>query len=129
MSAELTYLVWVSVLTMVLWVPYVLDRFMTRGIAGAAGYPSDPRPQSPWAQRLMSAHRNAVENLVVFAALILAAEAAGATNDVTAIAAMVYFWARLAHALVYALGIAWLRTLAFEVGFLCQAAIAWQLLS
>lgn len=128
MSTELTYLVWVTVLTMVLWVPYVLDRFATRGIADTVGYPSDPKPQARWAQRLMSAHRNAVENLVVFAALVLAAEAAGATNDVTATASMVYFWARLAHAIVYALGIPWLRTLAFTAGFLCQAAIAWQLL-
>ncbi|HEY7472128.1 MAG TPA: MAPEG family protein [Gemmatimonadota bacterium] len=129
MSAELTYLVWVTVLTMVLWVPYILDRFAVRGIADTVGYPNDPRPQSPWAVRLTKAHTNAVENLVVFATLVLVAEIAGATNGVTATAALVYFWARLAHAIVYALGIPWLRTLAFTAGFFAQVAIAWQLLA
>lgn len=129
MSAELTYLVWVTVLTMVLWIPYVLDRFVVRGIGDTVGYPAEPRPQSPWAQRLMKAHSNAVENLVVFAALVLAAEVAGATGAATAAAAAIYFWARLAHAVVYAAGLPWLRTLAFVVGFGAQATIAWQLLA
>ncbi len=128
MSAELTYLVWVTVLTMVLWIPYVLDRFAVRGIGDTVGYPAEPRPQSPWAKRLMKAHSNAVENLVVFAALVLAAELAGATGAATAMAAAVYFWARLAHAVVYAAGIPWLRTLAFVAGFGAQVTIAWQLL-
>jgi uncharacterized MAPEG superfamily protein len=35
----------------------------------------------------------------------------------------VYFWARLAHAIVYALGIPIARTLAFTVAFLAQAAL------
>lgn len=128
MSTELTYLVWVTVLTMLLWVPYVLDRFAVRGIGNTVGYPADPKPQSPWAVRLMKAHQNAVENLVVFAALVLAAEVGGATNGATAAAATIYFWARVAHAIVYAFGIPWLRTVAFVVGFGAQAAIAWQLL-
>ncbi len=129
MSTELTYLVWVTVLTMLLWVPYVLNRVAVRGISDTVGYPAAPRPQTPWAERLQKAHANAVENLVVFAALILAAEAAGATNDVTATAAMIYFWARVVHPIVYALAMPWLRTLAFAVGFFAQAAIAWQLLA
>ena len=128
MSTELTYLVWVTVFTMLLWIPYVLDRFAVRGLSDTVGYQEDPAPQSPWAQRLMKAHANAVENLVVFAALILAAEAAGATNEATAAAAVVYFWARVVHAVVYALAIPWLRTLAFVVGFGAQAVVAWQLL-
>lgn len=129
MSIELTYLVWVTVLTMVLWIPYILDRFAVRGLSDTVGYPTDPKPQSPWATRLRDAHGNAVENLVVFAALVLAAEMAGATTAATATACAVYFWARLAHAVVYALAIPWLRTLAFVVGFGAQSTIAWQLLA
>lgn len=49
MSAELTYLVWVTVLTMVLWIPWVLDRFAVRGIGDTVGYPAELRPQSPFA--------------------------------------------------------------------------------
>jgi hypothetical protein len=36
----------------------------------------------------------------------------------------VYFWARLAHLIVYTLGLPVFRTLAFTVGFLAQAVLA-----
>ena len=128
MKTELMYLVYVTAFTGLLWLPYILDRVATRGLLDAVGYPENPKPQSPWAQRLMKAHLNAVENLVVFATLVLAALAAGVSSSVIATAAMVYFWARVVHAVVYTFGIPWLRTLSFTVGFLCQAVIAWQIL-
>ena len=127
MKTELQYLVYVTVFTGLLWVPYILDRIATRGLLDAVGYPENPKPQSRWAQRLMKAHVNAVENLVVFAALVLAAVVAGVSSPVIASAAIVYFWARVVHALAYAFGVPWVRTLAFTVGFFAQAAIAWQL--
>jgi uncharacterized MAPEG superfamily protein len=65
----------------------------------------------------------------VFAALVLAANALGLTGGAIATAAMVYFWARVVHVLAYTFAIPWVRTLAFTVGFLCQATIAWQILA
>ena len=127
MKTELQYLVYVTVFTGLLWVAYILDRIATRGLLDAVGYPESPKPQSPWARRLMKAHVNAVENLVVFAALVLTAVAAGVSSATIASAAIVYFWARVVHALAYTFGVPWVRTLAFTVGFLAQAAIAWQL--
>ena len=129
MKTELVYLVYVTIFTGLLWVPYILDRIATRGLLDAVGYPENPKPQSPWAQRLSKAHLNAVENLVVFAALVLSAIAAGVSNSVVAGACMVYFWARVVHALAYTFAVPWVRTLAFTVGFFAQAAIAWQLLN
>src|SRR5882757_1722761 len=129
MKTELLYLVYVTVFTGLLWVPYILDRIATRGLLGAVGYPENPKPQSPWAQRLMKAHLNAAENLVVFAALVLAAVAAGVSNSAVASACLVYFWARVVHALAYTLAVPWVRTLAFAVGFYAQTVVAWQLLS
>lgn len=128
MKTELLYLVLVTAFTGLLWVPYILDRVATRGLIDAVGYPENPKPQSPWAQRLMKAHANAVENLVVFAALVLAALAAGVSSPAIATACVVYFWARVVHALAYTFGVPWVRTLAFTVGFLAQATIAWQIL-
>ena len=128
MKTELLYLVYVTVFTGLLWVPYILDRVATRGLLDAVGYPEAPKPQSPWARRLMKAHSNAVENLVVFAALVLAASALGISTPVIATASVVYFWARVVHTLAYTFAVAWVRTLAFTVGFLAQAAIAWQIL-
>ena len=129
MKTELFYLALVTAFTGLLWVPYILDRVAVRGLASAVGYPENPLPQSPWAQRLMRAHANAVENLVVFAALILVAQAAGVSNAAVATAALVYFWARVVHALAYTFAVPWVRTLAFAVGFFAQATVAWQILA
>jgi uncharacterized MAPEG superfamily protein len=124
MSPELRYLALVSVLTAVLWVPYILNEIMVRGLMDAVAYPENPKPLARWAQRLKAAHYNAVENLVVFAALVLVANAAGIHDPAIATAAVIYFWARVVHAVVYALAIPWLRTLSFLVGFAMQIWIA-----
>lgn len=129
MRTELVYLIWVTALTGVLWIPYILDRIAVWGLADAVGYPANPKPQSPWAARLMKAHANAVENLVVFAALVLVAHAVGVSNGATAGACVVYFWARVAHVLAYTFAVPWVRTLAFAVGFFAQATIAWQIIA
>jgi uncharacterized MAPEG superfamily protein len=124
MSRELLWLTLTVVLTGLLWVPYILDRIMVRGLMGAMANPSrNDKPQSPWAQRLYFAHTNAVENLVIFASLVLILDDINHSTQTTAIACAVYFWARLAHVIVYLLGIPVLRTLAFAVGFLAQAAL------
>jgi uncharacterized MAPEG superfamily protein len=124
MSRELMWLTLTVILTGLLWVPYILDRAMKRGLMGAMANPSrHDKPQSPWAQRLYFAHSNAVENLMIFAPLVLILDSLGHSTESTVIACAVYFWARLAHAVIYALGIAVLRTLAFTVGFLAQVAL------
>ena len=76
----------------------------------------------------MKAHANAVENLVVFAPLILIANATGVTGPAIATSAAVFFWARLIHAVAFAFAVPWVRTLAFAAGFAAQACIALQLL-
>ncbi len=126
MKTELLYLAYVAALTGLLWVPYVLDRMAVRGLVDTVGYPENPKPQSPWAQRMIKAHANAVENLAVFAALVLVANAAGVSGPAVAGAAMAYFWARVVHVLAYTFAVPWLRTLAFAAGFFAQAVVAWQ---
>jgi len=112
------------VLTGVLWIPYIIDRAMVRGLMGSMANPTrNDKPQSAWAQRLYFAHTNAVENLVIFAPLVLILDNMGHSTESTAIACAVYFWARLTHVIVYALGLTVVRTLAFTVGFLAQAAL------
>jgi uncharacterized MAPEG superfamily protein len=124
MSRELMWLTLTVILTGLLWVPYIIDRAMVRGLMGSMANPSrNDKPQSPWAMRLYFAHTNAVENLVIFAPLVLILDAMGHSTESTVIACAVYFWARLAHAIIYTLGIAVLRTLAFTVGFLAQVAL------
>ena|SRR5215472_4706278 len=128
MPVELRYLTYVALLTALLWIPYILNEIKVRGLVDAVGYQAVPKPLAPWAQRLKAAHYNAVENLVVFAALVLTAFVLGIHSSAVATCAIVYFWARLVHAIVYTLAIPWLRTLAFAVGWVAQICIALQIL-
>ncbi len=127
MSTELLYLAWISILIALMWVPYILNMIMVRGLIDAVGYPENPKPLAPWAAKMRSAHYNAVENLVVFAALVLVANAVNISNDVTVWACIIYLWARVVHFVVYTFAIPWVRTLSFVVGFACQIAIGWQI--
>jgi uncharacterized MAPEG superfamily protein len=124
MSNELFWLVLTVAMTGLMWLPYILDRIMVRGLMGAMANPSpSDKAQSPWARRMMAAHTNAVENLIVFAPLVLTARALGIATAVTAFACALYFWSRLAHVVVFTLGIPVLRTLSFAGGFVAQALL------
>jgi uncharacterized MAPEG superfamily protein len=81
-----------------------------------------------WPGRARRAHLNMLENMVVFATLVLIAAVAGKANATTAMGAMIFFWARLAYAVIYLIGIPWLRTLAWAVSVIGMVMIAWVLL-
>jgi uncharacterized MAPEG superfamily protein len=127
MTSELMSLTWITTLTAIMWMPYILNMIAVRGLVNAVGYSDDPKPLSPWAAKMKAAHANATENLVVFAALVLIADAANVSNATTVLACQLYFWARLVHLLSYTFAIPWVRTLAFVAGFGCQVALILQL--
>ena len=129
MTIELKYLTWVTLLTAVTWMPYIINMILVRGLGNAVGYPDSPKPLSSWAARMKNAHANAAENLVIFATLVLVAHAAGVSSEATVLASVVYFWARVVHLLSYTSRTPWIRTLAFVVGFGCQVVIAGQILA
>lgn len=128
MTSELMSLTWVAALSAVMWIPYILNTIAVRGLVNAVGYAEDQAPLAGWAQRMKNAHYNSVENLVVFATLVLVANAAGISNDVTVLACEIYFWARLVHLLSYTFAVPWVRTLSFAAGWVCQVAILLQVL-
>lgn len=129
MTVELYWLTLTALMTALFWIPYVLNRISVRGLKKAMANPSpDDEPHSPWAARALAAHSNAVENLVVFAALVLVANAAGVSNAITQDAVVVYFVARLGHFLVYLLGIPGMRTLTFAVSWASIMAIGLSIL-
>jgi uncharacterized MAPEG superfamily protein len=124
MTRELFWLTLTCALTGLLWIPYILDRCAVRGLWAAMDNPKPgDTPQSGWAMRLYFAHTNAVENLIVFAPLVLILNALDVSTTVTATACAVYFWARLVHVIVYMMGVPVLRTLSFVVGFGAQVAL------
>lgn len=124
MRPEAFWLTATIMMTALFWIPYILNRLYEHSPIPALMNPEpDLRPKARWAERLMRAHDNAVENLVVFAPLIVLVLMLGKMSSATAAAAAVYFWARLAHAILYAFGVPLLRTIAFFVGFLCQMVL------
>ena len=129
MTTELYWLIMSCLMTALLFVPYILNRMREHGIGPALWNPQpDTRPKARWAERLMRAHANAVENLVVFAPLVLALQILGISTALTAGASMVYFFVRLVHAILYTFAVPLLRTVAFVIGFGCQMALALTLL-
>lgn len=128
MTNELMSLTWVIALTAIMWMPYIVNSIMVQGLIDAVGYPDNPKPLAAWAQRMKNAHNNAVENLVLFAALVLILNAVGISNETTVMACNVYFWARLVHLLAYTLAIPWIRTLSFFTAWLCIVGLLLQLL-
>ncbi|NEQ52223.1 MAG: MAPEG family protein [Leptolyngbya sp. SIO3F4] len=79
-------------------------------------------------ERMTHAHSNAVENLVIFAPLALALAIAGISTPATIAACQLYFFARLAHYVIYTLGVPFARTVAFLVGVVAQIILAVALL-
>tara|TARA_B110000116_G_C16671818_1_gene506575 strand:- start:263 stop:649 length:387 start_codon:yes stop_codon:yes gene_type:complete len=128
MTSELMSLTWVAALSAVMWVPYILNTIAVRGLVTAVGYPDNPAPLADWAQRMKAAHYNSVENLVVFATLVLVANAAGISTDVTVLACEIYFWARFVHLLSFTFAVPWVRTLSFAIGWMSMVALLIQML-
>lgn len=123
---------WLSVMLLIsifMWLPYILQEILSVGAFKAMAHKAPWTIKlAPWAERARAAHRNNVENLVVFAPLALMIAATGQGDDLTAGAAMIYVLARLAHYPLYVMAIPGGRTLAFLLGMICQLVMALRLL-
>jgi len=128
LTTELYWMVLTLVMTALFWLPYILNRIGELGVWTTLSIPQI-NPKAPWAERLMRAHANAVENLAIFAPLVLAVQMTGMNTFATATACMVYFYARLVHVVAYVAAVPVLRTVAFTVGFFCQMVLALTLLA
>lgn len=128
MKPELTLLTCVVVLTLVQAVIAVLGALLQVGLPTLAGNREGMPEIKGWGGRAARAHRNMLENLVLFAALVLVAVAAGRTNAMTLLGAQIFVWARLIYAAVYIIGVPWLRTGVWAVSVVGMAMIFVQLI-
>lgn len=127
MKPELTLLVWAVLLAFVQVVVAVQGAMMQVGLPALVGNREKFPELTGWAGRASRAQRNMVENLVLFAALVLVAVVADKTNAMTLLGAQIFFWARVAYAVVYLVGIPWLRTGVWTVSVIGLALIFAQL--
>ena len=129
MTKDLTYLAYTALLTAALWIPYIVSQVTTNGPLKPANYTDpNPRPVPSWGKRANRAHLNAVESLAPFAALVLVAHVAGKANAMTAFWATCFFWLRLIHAVVFLLGVPYVRTVIFTLGFVAVVGIFWEVI-
>ena len=115
MKPELTLLTCAVVLMFAQMLVAATGAFLQVGLVALAGNREGLPEITGWAGRAARAHRNMLENLVLFAALVLVAVAAGKTNATTLLGAQIFVYARLAYAVIYVAGIPWLRTGAWAV--------------
>lgn len=135
METAYTYLALSGLLTVLLWTPYILARVFTWGLPTfinnyPEGFPAT-QPEPPlWAQRAQRAHLNMVETMPAFIAVIVAAGYFAQTKAGIAGTvghwAMIFFIARVVHAVVYILGVPFLRTPVYLVSWLAVLVIGAQ---
>jgi uncharacterized MAPEG superfamily protein len=127
MPIELQLLVWSGILALVQMIVAALGAQTQVGLPVLAGNRESVPPLTGWARRATRAHVNMLENLVVFAIFVLVAHAAGRLNEMTVLGAQLFFWARLAYAIVYLAGIPWLRTAIWAVSLVGMLMVGLQL--
>jgi uncharacterized MAPEG superfamily protein len=128
MSPDLKYLLLSTLLCFVQMLVAATGANQAVGLPTLAGNREGMPEITGWAGRAKRAHLNMIENLVLFAALVLIAVAAGKANAMTATGAMIFFWGRVAYGVIYVAGISWLRTAAWFVSVIGMAIIAIELL-
>jgi uncharacterized MAPEG superfamily protein len=128
MTVELKLLVWSTALALIQMVVALSAAIVQVGLLPLVGNRENLSAFQGWAGRAQRAQRNMLENLIIFAALVLVAQFAGKTNVATALGAQLFFWSRLAYAPAYVIGIPWLRTGLWGVSFVGLLQILSQLL-
>lgn len=128
MKPELSLLVWSVALAFAQMLVAVSGATLQVGLPALAGNREGLPAPTGWAGRAQRAHRNMLEHLVLFAALVLIALISNKTNSTTLLGAQLFFWARLAYALIYVAGIPWLRTAVWFVSVVGLVLIFAQLL-
>ena len=115
MTPDLQMLVWSAALALVQMLVAVAGAQTQLGLPMLAGNREDLPAVTGWGGRARRAHLNMLESLLVFAIVVLVAHVAGRANESTALGAMLFFWGRVAYAIIYVVGLPWLRTAAWAV--------------
>ena len=128
MTPDLMLLAWSVVLTFVEMLVAMLGANTQVGLATLAGNRDTQVELTGWVARAQRSHRNMLESLPLFIALVLVAHVANRANAMTLLGAHLFFWGRLAHWLVYLAGIPWLRSAVWLVSVVGLILIFRQLL-
>ena len=124
MSVELMMLLYSVVLFFVIIVVQAGLAIIQNGLMVQAGSRDELPEPTLLRLRLQRLAANMQENLVMFAAVVLVANAAGVSNETTALGASIFLYARIAHAIIYAFGWPMIRPLFYFISLYGMIIIA-----
>ncbi len=127
MPLEYSYLVASVLLYLVMIMVQATAGIMHHGLPALAGPRDELKPDGPFAGRAKRASANMLENLALFAPLVIVAVETGRTSDLTQIGAGLFLAARIIYAPSYWFGIA-IRSLAWFAGLAGILIVASQIL-
>ncbi len=116
MPLELLMLALSVALLFVLIVIQAAAGAQAQGLDVMAGHRDDMKAPSAWQARTKRCVDNHREGLILFAPLILVAAQLGISNDLTVWGAQLFFYSRVAHAVVYLAGLPKIRPLVWAIG-------------
>ena len=129
LTSEVYYLILITLFCGLLWVPYVTERFFRIGIKETCGYGEKNINIPQWATRAKLAHVNLIENLPLFAILIIVITFQDYNNQQTETGSMIFFYSRILHYFIYVFGVPYFRTLFFVASWIGLIIISFPLLS
>ena len=128
MTIELTMLVYSVALLVIVILIQATAGILAQGLPAMAGSRDNLGEPSPFQSRSKRVAENHKEGLLLFAPLVLAASAAGISTEMTALGAQLFFYSRIAHAVIYLAGWPWIRPLAWFVGLVGTLMILFALI-
>ena len=127
MTPELNLLLWSTVLTFVLIMIPAGEALRRNGAKAQGGARDDLPEPSIFNKRATRLYKNMLENMVLFAPLVLITHVTESSNSMTLLGAQIFFYARVAHAVIYLAGWPMVRPLAWFTSVVGMGMIAWQL--
>lgn len=128
MTPELMMLLYSALLLLVIILLQAGLAIAQNGLMAQAGSRDSLPEPSLLRARLLRLSANMQENLVMFTIVVLVAHAAGVSNETTVLGAGIFFYARLAHAVIYAFGWPMIRPLFYFVSLYGMIIIALEVL-
>jgi uncharacterized MAPEG superfamily protein len=128
LSTELEILLFSACLYIIQVVIAALEADLRNGVAWGLGNRSDnPSEPREWGERARRAYANMAENLLPFACIVLVVQGSGNSGEWSSIGALVFFYSRVAHAVLYIAGITVLRSIAYFGGLIGMAMMIYQI--
>jgi len=116
MSVELTMLAYSVALLFVIILIQANAGVMAQGLMPLANNRDNLPEPSVFQARMKRVVDNHREGLILFAPLVLIAAQQGISTSTTVLGAQLFFYSRVAHAVLYILGVPMIRPLAWAVG-------------